>query len=183
MVAPTPMSAKFFEKIAHELGPCELVRGEVVRLSPGGNWHSVTSVNATLLLGNWARKSRRGRVLSNEPGVITQQLPDTVRGADVIFCSYKRIPKGKLPRGFSRIPPELVVEVVGLGKSWRSLVEKAAEYLAMGVDRVWVISPETRRLHILRPDAEPQVLTEKQKVTDPEILPGFSCVVRQFFED
>ena len=41
-----------------------------------------------------------GHVLSNDSGVITERGPDTVRGADVCFYSYERVPKGPLPPGY-----------------------------------------------------------------------------------
>jgi hypothetical protein len=36
-------------------------------------------------------------VLSNDTGVVTERGPDTVRGADISFYSYARVPKGPLP--------------------------------------------------------------------------------------
>lgn len=62
-----------FERIAVELGPCELERGEVVPMSPGGMPHSRYASNLADLLEHWARRSRRGRVFINEAGVLTER--------------------------------------------------------------------------------------------------------------
>jgi Uma2 family endonuclease len=182
MIVHANISAKRFERLAPELGPCELVRGEVVPMSPGGFEHSQISGSVAGLLGGWARKTRSGRILTNEAGLITERGPDTVRGADVAYYSYRRLPRGREPTGFVDVPPELVVEIVGKGQGWRAMMEKAAEYLRMGVDRVWVIDPRKRSLHVFRPDAPPEKLDTKRRLKDADILPKFSCRVSEFFE-
>jgi Uma2 family endonuclease len=182
MVVKAPISAKTFERLADGLGPCELVRGEIVQLMASGETHSAITATVTVLLGVWARRSRRGRVLAGEAGVITQRGPDTVRGIDVAYMSYKRLPRGKEGSGFSRVPPELAVEIVGEKQGWREMLEKSAEYLRMGVDRVWILDPQTRSLHIHRADREPEILRNSSVVQDAEVLPGFRCRVREFFQ-
>ncbi len=183
MSTKTVMSAEEFATICEQLGACELVRGEVERLSPGGFGHSYITTNAAVLLGNWARKTRSGRVLSNEAGLIVETDPDTVRGADVAFLSYQRLPRGRQIEGFTDVAPELVVEVRGRDENWGRMLEKVGDYFRMGVDRVWLLDAGTRRLHVYRQNAEPLVPEEGDTVTDEEILPGFSCKVSEFFED
>jgi len=80
MIVKMPLSVEKFERVCDALGPCELVRGEVVELSPGGLPHSAVSANAAGLLWTWARRTRRGRVFANEAGLVTEASPDTVRG-------------------------------------------------------------------------------------------------------
>lgn len=183
MPTKTLISAEEFETICHEFEPCELVHGEVVQLSPGGMPHSRITSTITYLLAHWSRGRRCGRVYTNEAGLITETDPDTVRGADVAYFSYERLPKSAEPHGFSRTPPELVVEIIGRGQGWREMVEKAGEYLRMGVDRVWIVDGDAHRVHVFRPDGEPTVLEENQLLTDETILPGFSCRVSDFFEE
>lgn len=183
MISSARMTAEEFAKVCEQLGPCELVRGEVVTLSPGGMDHSGISGAVAARLGAWTLQTGLGRVFANEAGLFFEQDPDTVRGADVAYFSFKRLPKGKRPSGFSRIPPELAVEVMGRGQVWSDILEKVGEYLRMGVDRVWVLDPATYHLHVFRANAEPVVLTEHDVVEDPEILPGFSYKVVEFFED
>jgi len=183
MIARMPITTEEFEEMCYQFNPCELVRGEVIRLSPGGIRHSRTTVRVTRLLDQWCERSNLGRVFSNETGFVVEHGPDTVRGADVAFISYQRLPAEMEPTGFSEIPAELVVEIVGKGQGWRHMVEKAGEYLAMGVDRVWIIDPKARTVHIFQSDAQPLALSEADTLEDEAILPGFSCQVQQFFED
>jgi Uma2 family endonuclease len=178
-----PMTAARFYAIQDRLGRCELVRGKVVRLPPAGWDHGFTTINVGTLLANWAKRSRRGRVFGGELGVVTRRDPDTVRGVDVAYYTYERLPRGKFPPGFAKVPPNLAVEIVGTGKGWKSLRAKADEYLRMGVDRVWIVNPRTRQVHVLRPDAERVVFTERQKLVDREVLPGFACAVSELFDE
>ena len=52
---------------------------------------------------------------------------------------------------------------------------------------VWVVYPTTRRVRIHRPDSSPlgnvPDLTEADTVTGEDVLPGFSCLVADFFRD
>ena len=181
MANQTLMTADEFEAVAHQLGPCELVRGEVITLSPGGFAHSRHTAVLAFLLGRWESQTRLGRVLTCEMGVVVEQDPDTVRGGDVVYYSYERLPREATPEGFCRVPPNLIVEIVGKGQGWRAMVRKTSEYLAMGVDRVWVVDPQTRRVHIFRPDAEPIILSGDDTLTDETVLPGFTRKISDLF--
>lgn len=175
------ISERSFERLAAGLGPCELEQGEVVRLSPGGMPHSRCTATIAFLLEKWARAGKRGRVFTNEAGLITERDPDSVRGVDVAYYSYGRLPRSELPEGFTDVPPTLAVEVVGKGQGWRKLLEKAGEYLRIGVDRVWIVDPGKRRMCVLQGDEPPRVLGGRQTLADADALPGFRCRVAELF--
>ncbi|HOM50215.1 MAG TPA: Uma2 family endonuclease [Phycisphaerae bacterium] len=183
MSTETLMTAAEFERIADQLGPCELVRGEVVKLSPGAGPHSSVSGKIVAILGAWALQSKAGRVWTNETGLLVEQQPDTVRAVDALYYSYQRLARGTYPRGFQTTPPELAIEVVGRGRGWTDLLRKTSEYLAMGVDRVWIVDPASRAVHVFRPDSEPVIMAGQDVLTDEMILPGFSCSIVEFFTD
>ncbi len=151
-------------------------------MSPGGMNDSTFAENVAFYLGLWSREIKLGRVWINEAGIVVESDPDTVRGADVAYISYKRLPKGTSSTSFSRVAPELVVEVLGKGQGWTEILEKAAEYLKMGVDRVWILDPSSKCVHVYRQNSGPVVLTSDDTIEAPEILPGFSCRVASFFE-
>lgn len=176
------ITAEAFGTMAESLDPFELIRGRLTKLDFGSFQFGLTCANIGTRLESWARISGRGRCLL-DIGILIEIGPDTVRGADVAYLSYSRFPKGKRSRGFLRVPPELVVEIIGQGQGWRDMVEKAGEYLRMGVDRVWVIDPDAETLHVFRSDAEPKRLTASDEVADATVLPGFSCKVADIFSD
>jgi len=182
MIVARKMSVAKFERVSASLGTCELDRGQVAPLSASGFRHNRSAMNLAFLLETWARKRRCGRVVTNEIGIVTERKPGTVRGADVAYISYVRMPRDQEPRGFLRVPPELVIEVVGERQSWKRVVTKAGEYFKLGVDRVWVIDPDKRRVFAYRADAEPLIWDGKARVADAQILPGFQCKLGDIFD-
>lgn len=176
----TLLRAEDFARVAPVLGPCELVDGEVVRISHGGVRHSQITARVAFLLMRHNQEHPTGRVLTGEAGVIVARGPDTVRGADVAFISYDRLPAAEQPVGFLEVPPELVVEVLGDDVSWTEMERKMAQYHAFGVDTVWVLDPRMLALRVYPCGAEPFVLHEHAQVAAPHPA-GFSCPVRDFF--
>lgn len=54
---------------------------------------------------------------------------------------------------------------------------KIAEYLRAGVGSIWVISPKARACTIHRQNGHSVRLNEGDMITEPELLPGFTCRV------
>jgi len=183
MIAESFTNAEEFEGVCHAFGPCELVRGRPVRLSPVEWSQAAICTEVGCTLESWAQATGRGRVLLGGVGVVVERDPDTVRAIDAAYCSYERIPRGSGPEGFLTTAPDLAVEIVDTVQGWADMLGKSGEYLRMSVDRVWVIDPRTRRVHVFRADAEPAVYSEQDALTDETILPGFSCKVADFFKD
>ncbi|RJP42042.1 MAG: Uma2 family endonuclease [Phycisphaerales bacterium] len=179
----TRLTAEEFERQFADVDSCELERGEVVRLTAGEWRHSSTCFKVAFLLGDWARTKRTGRVLINEAGLVTSRDPDTVRGVDVAYFSFERVPRGQEPESFVEVPPNLAVEVLGKGQGWKKMAEKVGEYLRIRADRTWIIDPRHRTLHVFSPEDPPRAYAENETVTDEAVLPGFSCRVAEFFGD
>jgi Uma2 family endonuclease len=169
--------------VAEVLGPCELVNGEIIPMSPGGLRHSEITSRACLLLGSHNRLQRLGRVLTGEAGFIVRREPDTVRGADVAFISYARLPKDTQVTGFLDVPAELIIEVLSDDTSWAEMEKKIGEYHAAGVDLVWVLDPRTLTLRTYARGASPALLREADVASADPHVPGFSCRVADFFAD
>src|SRR5690606_25181250 len=120
-----------------------------------------------------------GRVVGNDSGVITERGPDTVRGADVAYYSFERVPRGPLPQGYLEAPPEIVFEVLSPTDRRSKALAKAAEYLEAGVEIVCVLDPERETIALHYQDRE-EILGRGDQLTFPSHLPGFSVPVRQF---
>lgn len=184
MTTRTMITCEEFEKLAlaGKLSPwCELIDGEVVEMPPAGNEHNVSSDQVYGLLRDFVKPKGLGRVWSNEAGVrIRSELP-RCRGADVLFISYKRLPKGKVPKGFLRVPPELIVEV--LSDTWSEMDEKVDDYHRTGVDMVWVVDPETRTVKKFPRGGKPAIVHDGGEIDGGKILPGFKVPVARFFDE
>jgi len=183
MKTATLVGTAEFERMAHRLGPCELVNGEIVVMSPGHFSHSRVTMNIAFLLESYARRTRHGRALTNETGLVVSAERDTVRGADAAFISFRRLPAARKCQGFLRQPPELVVEVLGEDDTWKNVEEKVADYHSFGVDMVWVADPRTLSVRLYPKRGQPYVLHENDAITGGRLLPGFQCAVSEFFVD
>ena len=176
------MTAEEFGKRPDPGYPEELVRGRIVAMSVPDRRHGYVCGRADRIFGNFVDANEIGRVMCNDSGVITEHDPDTVRGADVAYYSYSRLPKGTLPTGYGPEVPELVVEVRSTTDRWLEIHEKVAEYLGAGVLKVVVLDPKTQNAHVFGADDPPRTLGPEDELVLPGILEGFSVRVGRFFE-
>lgn len=124
----------------------------------------------------------RGHVFTNDTGVITERAPDTVRGADVAFVTYSRLPKGAVPQGCLEVAPNVVFEVRSPTDRWKGILEKVTEYFNCGADCVCVLDPITETARVYTPDEPETVLHGDDLLEFPQAMPGFSVAVRRLFE-
>jgi Uma2 family endonuclease len=170
------------EELFHspDLGPCELVDGRIVPLSPTRPEHGETELRLGRRLMDWALSSGRGRAFSGEVGLYIRRNPDTVRAADLMFISHERYARWGSAT-YLDVAPELVVEVLSPTDRRSDVLEKVGDYLSAGVDRVWVVDPKLRCVLAYRTLTEAQRFEMGDVLADEEILPGFSVAVADIF--
>ena len=161
--------------------PTELVKGKVVSMNVPAPRHGEICIVIARLVGNYAEEHRLGRMVGNDSGVITERNPDTVRGPDLAFYTYARVPPGPMPQGYLNIVPELVFEVRSPTDRWARILRKVTEYLDAGVTVVCVCDQMTETVHVYRGDEEPQILHGDNELKLPDILGEFAVPVRRFF--
>ena len=179
---PPLLTAEQFAERPDPGYPEELVKGRVVPMPVPQPRHGEICGNAFFFLSAHARDRDLGRVLGNDTGVVTQRGPDTVRGADVIYYSFARVPKGPLPDRYLDTPPDLVVEVLSPHDRWARVLAKVAEYLDAGTNVVIILDDERRLAHVYRPDGATRLLTADEELTIPDLLGDFCVRVGRFFE-
>lgn len=173
IAAPSPMTAEEFLQLPESLGRIELVRGEIVKMPPTGFAHGIICGNVYRILWHFADANNLGRVTTNDSGVVTQRRPDSVRGPDVCYYSFDRLPADAAPNGYPTVPPDLTVDVKSPTDRWRPLLEKMTELLSSGVTVACVIDPERRQAQLFRDDAPVQIVDDTGVLEFPEVLPGF----------
>src|SRR5262245_45696036 len=109
--------------------PMELVRGRIEYMNVPGARHGQLCGRVVHLLVSFVDKHQLGHVLCNDSGIVTEHDPDTIRGTDVCFYRYSRLPKGPLPAKYVAIVPELVIEVRSQDDRWSRILKKVFEYL------------------------------------------------------
>ncbi len=165
----------------HENDRAELVDGVVVELPMPEYSHG----KLCLLLGgailNWITEHDLGTAASNDAFIRTRTDPDRVRGPDVCYYSYKRLPRGSEELPVMTIPPDLVVEVRSPTDRWNSVLAKAAEYLAAGVTAVVLVNPQTQSVVVYRDEQDAATFGRADTLTVPDVLPGFTFPVARLF--
>ncbi len=151
-------------------------------MPPPGFLHGRVQGNVYLAVKLFVRQHQLGSV-TVESGVITDRGPDTVRGPDVAYWSYQRVPKGEDPVVYANEPADLVAEVVSPSNTKQRMTAKVREYFDSGVRQVWVVHPEERTVTVYTKPGDGTVLWEDATLTGGDVLPGFSCPVAEFFQD
>ena len=162
--------------------PEELVQGRIVRMPVPGARHGHVCNRVGRFLGAFADDHDLGYVLNNDAGVITERGPDSVRGPDVSFYSYAKLPKGSLPEGYPGVPPDAVFEVLSPHDRWPKVLVKVAEYLNAGVGVVCLLDSERQSLYLYTEDQPGRTFGPDDELVLPDPLSGFRMPVRRFFD-
>lgn len=162
------------------LGRCELLRGELVLMSPSGSLHAIIAATLGGILFEHVKQRKLGWVFGSEGGFQIGRDPDTVRAPDVAFVSADRMPD-VVPQGFFQGPPDLAVEVLSPNDRASEVLAKVSDWLEAGCRKVWVVDPEMRSIAVYAPKAEMQVLHHSDTLVDEDVLSGFKLEIRKIF--
>jgi Uma2 family endonuclease len=159
----------------------ELVRGRIETISPPPRFdHGLIQGQICFVLRLFLATHPIGRV-TTESGVVVGDDPDTVRGPDVAFWSFQRLPADVVVETYPAVAADLCVEILSPGEQYGRLQRKIGDYLACGVRLVWVVDPESRTVTVYRPDAPLTVLQDNDDITGGDVLPGFTRRVAELF--
>jgi Uma2 family endonuclease len=162
-----------------DIGRCELIDGEIVRMSPSGAEHGNVAMNLGAILRQFVKASGLGKVFAAETGF--KLAPRRVRAPDVAFVRADRL-TGGVPKRFFEGPPDLAVEVVSPSDTWQEVEEKVEDWLASGTRSCWVVDPKTRLVVVYHPGGQATRFDSKAVLTDELVLPGFSVPVAEVFD-
>ena len=126
----------------------ELSEGEIITLPPPGYRHGVIEANIAGILR--AKLDRKKYIIAGgDAGFILKADPHaaTVRGADVAVNKRETI--GTIPEtGYLAQAPLVAVEVVSPSNTAMDMERKVSQYLSAGSMEVWLLYPDTQRLHV-----------------------------------
>ena len=149
---------------------------------PGAD-HGEVCTTASVILYQFVKPRKLGRVMSNDTFIRTTTNPEGYRGADVCYISYETLPADRPTPLGPLIPPlELVVEVRSPWDSLAELSDKAREYKEAGVRCVIVLDPTTESAAVFRLNELPQRFHNGDTLPLPDVLPEFAVPVAKFFE-
>ena len=165
---------------AGDIGRCELIRGQLVMMTPAGGEHARLTTRVALRVGNYVEQRRLGLVYAGDPGFIIERDPDTVRAPDVAFIAADRAAEMHTRRFMSGVP-DLAVEVVSPDDRPKEVIAKAKQWIAAGCKLVWVVDPSPKTISVYRPDGSTQLLYEADELHGDAVLPGFVINVADIF--
>ncbi|MBK1987452.1 Uma2 family endonuclease [Sphaerospermopsis aphanizomenoides BCCUSP55] len=172
------LSLKEFLSLSTEDVNYEFVDGYAVPKVSPKFYHSVLQLTLGSLLRKWCKG--KGRVGTEWAIVLRRKGKDWCPVPDLCYISYQRLPKSWLFNEACPVPPELVIEIISPDQTMKDFEDKARDYFAAGVSRVWVIEPEAMKIRVFLSADESQVYTGDMLIVD-SLLPGFELTVRQLF--
>ncbi|MBI4578884.1 MAG: Uma2 family endonuclease [Planctomycetes bacterium] len=163
-----------------DIGRCELIQGELLRMSPGGFEHGTVAMEIGSYLADHVRRHKLGIVTAAETGFRIARNPDTVRAPDAAFVAAARV--SAIPRrGFFEGAPDLAVEVVSPDDRWSEVTAKVTGWLQAGAKMVWVVDPPNRTIAVYAASADVRILREQDTLDGGDIIPGLRIPVRDVF--
>jgi Uma2 family endonuclease len=157
----------------------ELVDGWLVQRNMGTESSEVGG-NLYFLLRLFCRAHSVGKVWPADNGFqCFTHAPGLVRRPDVSFIKRGRLPGDISPKGWTRIAPDLAVEVISPNDLAGELEEKLDDYRKARVPLVWVINPEQRKARVFRLDGPTGELEEDDELSGEDVIPGFRCSLRE----
>ncbi len=159
----------------------EIVRGLRQEKKPMGVFAGKLASMLCYLLTGFVSPRKLGLAVTEVLFVLDASI-DLKRRPDVAFVSNARW-VGDDPESDSawNTVPDLAVEVVSPSNTSVEIDRKVVEYFAAGVRSVWVLFPETRRLHVYDSAEQIRVVGETGLVEGGLILPGFQLKLGDLF--
>lgn len=159
----------------------ELVDGTLVEKAMG--WQeSLIAMALGSLLRVYVNERNLG-VVTGPDGFI-RLFGSLVRGPDVAFFSWDRLPNRKMPT--TSVPeciPDIAVEVLSLGNTLSEMSRKRREYFQAGVRLVWMVDLRERSVAVYTSITDYVVLSEEQTLNGGEVMPGLTINLAQLFAE
>lgn len=160
----------------------ELIDGQVREVPMPSPRHGKVCNLFAYFLTHHVIENDCGHVVTNDSFVQVRERPEKIRGCDVGYYSYERLPRGPLPEGVLRVNPNLIAEAKSPSDTWSEVFAKILEYLAADVQAVVLLDAESQSASVCRlgPILQ-QIYRIGDTLTIPEVLPGFGLPVARLF--
>jgi Uma2 family endonuclease len=159
----------------------ELDNGWLITMPPPGDLHGAIQchLSAELTFQGERRGLGKARV---ETGVILWRDPDRLVGPDAAFIANHSLPIRLSPEGYLETIPDLVAEVRIKNDTLPEVQRKVEDYLAAGVQVVWVVDTVQRSVSAYRKGRDVEVFGEADTLTVEDVIPGLRISVRDLFQ-
>jgi Uma2 family endonuclease len=157
----------------------ELVDGTLVEKAMG--WQESFLAGILLQwLNNFLDQHRMG--VATGPDGMTRLFGDTVRGPDLAFVAWERMPGGRIPKEpVPDLVPNFVIEVLSAGNTYGEMSRKRREYFHAGVELLWMVDHRSRTVTVFRSPLDATVVTEGHNLDGGNVLPGWKVDIADLF--
>lgn len=157
----------------------EFFNGELTQKTSPKRSHSRVTLKLSRFLDDWSEN--KGEVGIEWAVRLKREGKDWCPLPDLLYVSFEKLGNIILEDNACPIPPDLVIEVISQGQSFSDLSEKAEAYLKAGVDRVWLIDTQVKKITIFYPDSPPETKEGNDSLED-DILPDLSLTPHYIFQ-
>ena len=178
MVTRTLLTADDLLRFPKDGKRYELVKGELLEIAPPGDEHGEIAAIIAHTLRAFVVEHGLGSVRV-ESGFQLSREPDTVRAPDVAFIAKERLIRPR-PKGYYPGAPDVAIEILSPGDTFREVQERIEAWLSAGAKSVWLVDPDRRRVMVYVHPHRPQVFEATDTLSDPAI-PRFSVRVVELF--
>ena len=128
----------------------EVVNGEI-RIMPPAKWKHCRIIELITKALQRQLDGDRYSFATGSFGLIIRKAPLTSRVPDLAVFDLTTLIEQD---GYIHSAPQLLVEVLSPANNRREREEKLADYAAIGVPEVWLVSPEARTVEVLYPKTD-----------------------------
>jgi Uma2 family endonuclease len=177
-----PWTADDLLALADDENHYELVRGDLIMMSPASPTQGRYAARLTGALVDYVDEHKLGEVYTAEPG-FELQAEQVIRAPDIAFVREECIPSPDEESGFWSIAPDLVVEIISPSETATEIQEKVQDYLKAGVRLIWLVYPKSKTVVEYRSNTQIRQLDINQNLEGGEIIPGFSYPLADLFRE
>lgn len=154
-------------------------KGELVIMPPTGYDSGWRNSELNYQVSSWSRRDKTGIVFDSQTMFTfpngAKRMPDVswIRKEKTLHLTAED------KKGFARVTPDFVIELRSPSDDLEDLKDKMIEYIENGVRLGWLIDPLEKRVHIYRPEREPEILDDPETISGEDVLAGFTLNVRE----
>jgi Uma2 family endonuclease len=179
-----PLTLEEFSRLPEGEVNYELQDGTAIAKMSPKRIHSRLQPTIWSILEDWGGSTtadKKGSAYTEWAICLQKDGQDWAPVPDVTYISDQKLAPFAQENDFCPVAPELVVEIISPGQSFEAMTQKALDYLAAGVERVWIIGDRHRSLTIFAPDRPPLTYRGDQLVED-DLLPQLNFTVNELFK-
>ena len=156
--------------------------GDIIIMAPTGAETGTRNADITAQLRNWAKHNGEGVAFDSSTGFKLPNRADrSPDGAWVLRSRLATLSREEKQK-FLPLCPDFVIELLSPTDRLDSTKAKMDEYIENGSRLGWLIDPESRHVHVYRPNSLVVTMENVSEISaDPE-LPGFVLDLKEIWQ-